>query len=286
MWIRRLAARVNALAYAPDGGTLYTLEGGRLRAWDIASRAPTQLARLDHVSNSNTRAMDFVGGRYLLIRTSGVLVWDLREGRMLPPDAIRGSGTPVNPHSTELRFISKSGELVRSCDLLTGKARTLVRKVRGMSALRLFAFTPDDRKAVLMDDQYRKVLVTVADGKAVEFTPPPFLCVYDVRFSQNGSALVWVSAQSIHARDVADLGGPGVSISCQPHFLALHPTAPICVTIHRNCRPTLFSLRTGEVIRTFDLNLGRWMMQVAFSPDGLTCAVAGTAGFAVFDVDL
>ena len=50
---------------------------------------------------------------------------------------------------------------------------------------------------------------------------------------------------------------------------------------------TLFGLDTGDPIRSLDFALGRSVRCVAFSPDGLTCAVGGSnKRFAVFDVDL
>jgi WD40 repeat protein len=285
MWIRRVGATLRGLAYAPDGRTLYTLEGGRLSAWDIASRKPTRLARLDAVTGSNANALCVVGnGRYLvLVAWNRSRAWDLQEMKLLPEFEVTGWSAPAD---TAVRFISVSSLVVRSHNIPTGKTTTLVRRPQGMSDLRLFAFTPDDRKAVLVDNQRHSALVTLASGKAVALKPPQDEWVRDIRFSPDGSALVWAFRTGIHVRDTAHLRAPGVSISCRPGVFALHPTAPILAALDSESRLTLFGLRTGEVIRTFDLGLGRWVRRVTFSPAGLTCAVAGTTRFAVFDVDV
>jgi WD40 repeat protein len=286
MWIRRVAARVKALAYAPDGRTLYTVEGGRVSAWDIGARAPTRLFRLEGPAVANARGLDVLGGRYLRIDTTGAPVWDLVDGRVLAETEVRGHGAPVNANSTELRFISRSGELIRTNDLLLGKPRTIVRKPDGMSKLRFFSFTPDDKKVALGDDAYRYALVSVATGKAVALRSPLNRGVNDLRFTPDGSALVWHFSGLLHIRAVAGRKGPGASVSTfwRSEF-ALHPTAPVGAALTGVTRFTLFDLRTGEEIRTLELNLG-WARRVAFAPTGLTCAVAGTTAFAVFDVDL
>jgi WD40 repeat protein len=288
MWIRRVAASVTALAYAPDGRTLYTVEGGRVSAWDIASRQPTRLARLDALDASNACALCVVGhGRYLVLDAwYHCRAWDLQEMKPLPEVDVTRWFPPSAPGDTAVRFISPSGQLVHSRDVLTGRTATLVRKPRGMSTLRLFAFTPDDRKVALVDDEYRAALVTVGSGKSVALSPPRNAWVHYIQFSPDGSALVWVFSNTMYVTATADLRGPGVPIPWRPGVLALHPTAPILVALDTEYRPALFGLRTGEVIRSFDLDLGSRVRRVAFSPAGLTCAVAGTTRFAVFDVDL
>ena len=68
---------------------------------------------------------------------------------------------------------------------------------------------------------------------------------------------------------------------------AFHPTAPVFIAINRDKHLTFFGTETGEALRSLDFALGRYVQCVAFSPDGLTCAVGGSnKQFAVFDVDL
>jgi hypothetical protein len=289
MWIRRVAAWIRALAYAPDGRTLYTLEGGRVSAWDIASRKPTRLARLDFHHAGTASALCVVGnGRYLVLDAGyRCLAWDLQKMKPLPEVGVTGGSPPTAPGDTAVRFISPTRQLVRSRDVVTGKTTTLVRTPHGLGKLQLFAFTPDDQKVVLMDDSNRTALVTVASGKSVALRPPRNEWTPGIRFSPDGSALVWVLGTGIHVIPTADLRDPGVRIPCRPvSVFALHPTAPIFAALDSEDRLTLFGLRTGEVIRTFDLDLGRWIRLVTFSPAGLTCAVAGTTRFAVFDLDV
>jgi hypothetical protein len=285
MWVRRVGATVLALTYAPDGRTLYTVEGGRVSAWDIASRAPTRLFHLPYPAGTNTRSLDVIGGRYLRVGLPDPPVWDLEDGRLLAATEVKGRGAPVDPATTELRFISPDGALIRSCDLLTGTARTLVRKPRGMGRLRLFAFTPDDRKVAFVDAMHRCALVTVSTGESVELVLPLNRWVHDIRFAHTGR-LTWMFDNGIHVSDVDALHDPCVHVRCRPTVFELHPTAPMCAALDGDDRLTLFDLLSGAALRTFDLDLGTRLRRAAFAPNGLTGAIAGTNRFAVFDVDL
>jgi len=68
---------------------------------------------------------------------------------------------------------------------------------------------------------------------------------------------------------------------------AFHPTAPVFAALDAEECLTLFSLEDARPLRSLDFALGTQVQSVAFSPDGLTCAVGGSKRqFAVFDVDL
>jgi WD40 repeat protein len=69
--------------------------------------------------------------------------------------------------------------------------------------------------------------------------------------------------------------------------IAFHPTAPVFAAMNARRELTLYRLDTGEAVRSFDFGIGWAINCIAFSPDGLTCAVGGSnKQFAVFDVDL
>jgi hypothetical protein len=68
---------------------------------------------------------------------------------------------------------------------------------------------------------------------------------------------------------------------------AISPTSETFAALNPQRQLTLFSLRSGEAIRSFDFALGATVQCLCFSPDGLTCAVGGSnKQFAVFDVDV
>jgi WD40 repeat protein len=290
MWIRRVGASVRSVAYAPNGGTVYTSEGGRITAWDMASREPTRLFRTDQLATpAYAYGLHPVGDRYLLIESyQHWAAWDMEDKKEVAGAKLGRWCRPVGPTSTAFRFVSTGG-LIRAHDLATGKTTTVLHKPDKMKKLAKFAFSPDDRLALVLDEYHSGALVTLATGKSVSVTRPEGGYGHDIiQFAANGS-LVWCIGNRIH---VCNPTNPNKRIASYPaHWpygtFALHPNAPVFAALNRDQNLTLFSLETGAELRTFALELGRWVRSVCFSPDGLTCAVGGSnKQFAVFDVDV
>ena len=290
MWVRRVGESVQALAYAPDSRTLYTVEGARARAWDLTSRRSTPLFRLSDLGiNGHLYDLWNVGGRYLLFGNWELAAWDLREGKPVAvPSFIRRMCRPVGGESTAVRFITTSHELIRSWDLSTNKLTTVVRRPANFGHLSRFAFSPDGRTAALLDDHRRGTLVTVETGASVPIRFPKDAWVDGVHFRADG-VLVWITFDCVYVSSAAKpntFRGPFACKWPRPAF-ALHPSAPLFAALNGDERLTLFSLSTGEALRSFDLDFGQTIRHICFSPDGLTCAVCGSnKQFAVFDVDL
>jgi WD40 repeat protein len=289
MWVRRVGESVRALAYAPDSRTLYTVEGARVRAWDLASRQSTPLFRLRDLGVGSVSDLWNVGGRYLLFNATDLLAWDLRKGKPVAvPSFIRRACRPVGGESTAVRFITTSYELIRSWDLTTNKLKTVIRKPADFTGLFRFAFSPDGRTAALLDDRRRGALVTVETGASVPIGFPQDAWVGGVQFRADG-ALVWIEWNGVRVSSAANPNKFSAPLACKwPHSaFALHPSAPLFAALNGAERVTLFSLSTGEALRSFDLDFGQTLRHICFAPDGLTCAVCGSnKQFAVFDVDL
>src|SRR5215207_11627772 len=89
MWIQKLAAGVQSIAYAPDGCTLYTVDNaGSVRAWDTAPHEKRRLFQLARGSPEryNVRAMYTADeGRFLVLQVVNYLrVWDVAGENLLP----------------------------------------------------------------------------------------------------------------------------------------------------------------------------------------------------------
>src|SRR4051794_33404345 len=81
MWIQNVpGGDVNAVAFSPDGGTLYTQDGGRwYTAWDPATHAGRRLFRYSECGNHFPRMFTSPDGRFLVSNTSPPLVWNLES---------------------------------------------------------------------------------------------------------------------------------------------------------------------------------------------------------------
>ena len=135
-----------------------------------------------------------------------------------------------------------------------------------------------------MRDSHR-VLRRAADSAWHEL-PPPF--PGSPRFSPDGKHLVWMNYTRVQVWDAVTLAARCDAACYSPYELfALSPTTPVFVARNVWQQLTLFSLDSGEPIRTLDFALGNYVQCATFSPDGLTCAVGGSnKQFAVFDVDV
>jgi WD40 repeat protein len=288
MWIRRVGAEVLALAYAPDGRTVYTSEGGRVTAWDIAAREPTRLFHQNHLGVFHVNGLYPVGNRYLIFdAATRTGLWDIEGEEEVPVPKLGRWCRPVGPTSGAIRFVSSNGQLIRAHDLATGKTTTVLRKPSGIKKLSQFAFSPDEKYALMLGENRALALVTLATGKTVPATGHGY-ATYALQFVSNGS-FVWVSGNQIELRNLKTPNKVIASHECYwPYYVfALHPSAPVYAALNAERQLTLFSLETGAVLRTFEFELGRRVRYVTFSPDGLTCAVGGSnKQFAIFDVDL
>ncbi|MBY0458995.1 MAG: WD40 repeat domain-containing protein, partial [Gemmataceae bacterium] len=182
-----------------------------------------------------------------------------------------------------VQFIARDRTGVETFDVVTGQRTLTHHAPAGLGPLSTFAVAPDG-SAVLVDGSAHAALVR-ADGSAVRL---PNTVDDDVRFSPDGTALVWMHGGEIRIWNAADLSVRVPLVSCYSAYstFAFHPTAPVFAVTREWREFSLFRLDTGAPIRTFDLAIGSPSC-AAFAPDGLTCAVGGSnKQFAVFDVDL
>src|SRR5438874_12594438 len=79
MWSHRLAAGVTALAFSPDGGTLFVSDyTGRLDAWDTRAQTRRLVLQLTGVWAHNMRRLTVTGdGRFLVSWAQRIRVWEL-----------------------------------------------------------------------------------------------------------------------------------------------------------------------------------------------------------------
>jgi|GEM_PF-3432487 len=292
MWIQKVAGGgVSHLTFAPDGRTLYTSDSsGWITAWDTASHAKQRLFQFNLTERCNTRGLFIVEG-YLIAGTLGYArVWDVTANALIANMPNNLSFGRLRPASSgpELLFISSDRSGLDNYDLSTGQHSRVRQAPPELGGnLVWFDVSPSGEDIVWINSE-RRVVLTRADGLSVPLMPKVSQHS-NICFSPDGNSLVWMDYNHLQTWDLATLSVRLESVPCFSPFsiFAFHPTAPVFAAMNHQRQLTLFSLQSGEVIRSLDFALGRYVQCVSFAPDGLTCAVGGSnKRFAVFDVDV
>jgi WD40 repeat protein len=294
---------VVSLAFAPDGRALYALDTrGEIAAWDCASRAPRVLHRITEaheVRLPDAQLDSACGGRFLVVRLrSAVHVWDVEAGRKYArlPHEPTGYIPALDP-AGRLLALDSEFRTITTWDIAGREpGPPFLRLGAGTSEPFIaFAVSPDGNtvaSTLRSDGRHQVALYDRATGcpLARADTFPKVGPVLKLAFSSNGRTLALFGLDRVTLCDVPSLAMRDARIWCtMPSYLfAVHPTRPVLAAVGSNLFFTLFSLDTGEPLRTLDFTVGTSTLKCAtFSPDGLTCAVGGSnKQFAVFDVDV
>lgn len=311
MWIQDVpGGGVNAVAYSPDGATLYTQDDGRwYTAWDLATHAGRRVlqypvtvgpdGRAQTVTNSFPRMFVSPDGRFLVTNTTPALVWDLDAENLHAevPKENSFAGVSMGVGRVRVECVSDDWLGVRSWYFDREEAGPEQRDwpVSG-TTIKTHNYSPDGTRIALLcwNDT---VLVCDVETRRLAFKiDSARRSLQHCRFAPDGRSLVLYMADGIAVWD-SQSGTQRVDrVQCdRPYWmLAFHPTASLVAVRRKDGVLSLLSLETGEEVRAFDFHLGREATCSAFAPDGLTCAVGGPgeAGaesggrFAVFDVDV
>ncbi len=319
MWVQKVpGGGVAHLAFSPGGETLYTLDtGGWLTAWDLASRGSRRLSRIESqdgwfssriyaLADGETvvTRMDVVGYWEATLNQDGTIaeppvvftLWDVTTGQVLtrlnPPGLHQGSHAQVLPDG-RLYYLGPGSKEIMGWNLRTESPEPSL-GIREMTS-DIFSFklsTGGQFVCTLFQGNGPPVLHQVVTGTELR-NPLPINGIanaYKISFSPDDRTVALfstppprISLWDIRNRTIRAAGIP----SDLPVQFAWNPTTPMFAALNPNHMLTLFSSDTGEPLRSLDFALGRSVRCVAFSPDGLTCAVGGSnKQFAVFDVDL
>ena len=296
MWIQN-APVVTHLAYAPDGRTLYALDrSGALTAWDIAARTSRKLASISQWALSIGCGIYPLadGQRIASLDAYWVTVFDTTTGREL------GGVKRLTEHKSGLRnitpegriFYLKTGAIAVGVWNLTTRDSEPPRDIpKAARRLQNFDVSRDEQMVALVGTKGAVTVYEWGDGPALQ-NPVALAGVHtDARFSPDGRTLALFSEKRLHLCATHAPTNPLVAVDIDHRnaeaTFAFHPSAPVFVALNRSKHLTLFSSETGAALRSLDFALGRNVTCVAFSPDGLTCAVGGSnKQFAVFDVDV
>lgn len=293
MWIQKVpAGGVEGLAFSPDGRTLYAADrSGRVTAWDVLARTPTTLHQLVKSRPWNKHTLQITAdGRFVVAGGEWMAVVDTTgagDHFILPREFNRYSARLDHTRPRVLRLDPHLHQIM-SLDLDPRAPGPTFGPWPVVQPPRDFDFSPDGRTLVVIDSSGVLSEWEVETGQELRrvqlmwHTTRP----YRVRFSPDGRTLL-VFGDGVRPYDVASLSPRGEPATCDLFVLAFHPTLPVFFAPNHRRTATLYSLETGAELRALDFALGQAIQCVAFSPDGLTCAVGGSnKQFAVFDVDV
>lgn len=296
---------VETLAFAPDSRTLYTGAHGQLVAWDTSSRERTVLVKATDPDTSFWFNLSPCG-RFILVRNADqIIVRDAGTGNVVsrdrftadlrPDRAMSPCGRYYTAYSTNVRTVRRWDWAAR-CEL-----ESLVMKLPPVTGLgEWFALHTSGRAA--FGNTFKPELGLYDPSTGAEFwrvRVPNEQSYWRVLFDRSGERVLLVGHDADNAAlrtsDGALLwsGKPGGRRRSATQF-AFHPSRPLfgfvsaLGTNSRSCDQSAWfgDLNTGERVLVPDPGFKRANC-VAFSPDGLTCAIGSSANkFCVFDLDV
>jgi WD40 repeat protein len=293
MWVGKTPgklASITAMAFAPDGRTLYTGDSkGWILAWDTAT----------HESKTLRRPQKGDGGVYTLWPTPD----DARRLLYLDRQAVWDALSPDLPmlkraegNTGDWRYLLPDGKRVMSCEqnyriglwnLETGKRLKVPGELGAATHITHHQLLPDGVTLLTYTTaDHTLPLWNLKTGKRLGELSPGGHGINPCTLSKDGGAFAVGRNKKLWVYDV-----PSRSLRHQLKFekdfreLAFHPNGRLVASASTNSVVTLWDVEAGERAKQLDWNAGK-VESVAFAPDGLTCAAGGFEKFVVFDIDL
>jgi WD40 repeat protein len=295
MWIQKVpGGGVLALAYSPDGRTLYTKDGGGwVSKWDVQTRTGTRLFCAGHAHRYYGGFGLAGNGRYLAVIGTPVIAVETATDRSeswapsaMTTESVVPYAVQPDPRAPRLLVLNQNGS-VTTWDLRGGAPGPPAPDVGPPATPLYFEMAQHGQALVRTRDGF--ALYELPAGVVARFSPDIGRAIFSARPAPDGCTAVLIGGHAVYPWDykTGTLRRDRIVCYLPGAIFAFHPSAPVFAALNANGQLTLFDLNTGGALRTLDFGLGVRVHCVAFSPDGLTCAVGGSnKQFAVFDVDL
>ena len=156
MWIQNIAGGgVNAVAYSPDGATLYTQDGGRwYTAWDLATHTSRRLFQFpEKCSNHFPRMFTSPDGRFLVSNTSPPTVWNLEAEELHAevPAEYAFAGVSMGVGRVRVECVTDDWLGIRTWDFARREPREELRDWPVPGTIKTHHFSPDGRLVALLN---------------------------------------------------------------------------------------------------------------------------------------
>ncbi|HET9907463.1 MAG TPA: hypothetical protein VFQ23_12500, partial [Anaerolineales bacterium] len=270
------------IIFSADGNRI--LAGGEdalITLWDVETRS---LVRTYEGHTSIVYGLDFNSDESLFISGSNdntARIWDIATGQTLmvlemPEDEElsdeRGVfGVQFLPDSQRV-VTGDLGGFLYLWDITTGE---VLRQYEDVDGVIYPVALNNDGEMVLMGTSSGEAYINLYDvenGKLLRSYFGHTIGIYSLAFSPDGKTIASGSIDGTAA--IWDLGVPGVlykvelPASGSGSEIAMHPDGRSFFEVGFDGIIRMREVATGQIIRTFDDNAGRWSLSVAVSPDG------------------
>jgi WD40 repeat protein len=304
MWVGELPAKasVYVLAFSPDNRTLYSGDGqGYALAWDLAARTYRTLHRLPYRPGGQPLAR-------LLLGADGSLL--IQDGHRLI-DALRpDAGAVLDPGPGELGWflcLSPDGRRAGKTDpdrnygvdwwdLEAGLRLPMPEPLGSAQNVSWQALLPDGRGLATYGwgwqnhrFRYELALWDLHTGERLaRAAVPEKASTYGFespRLSPDGRTVAVARGSTVHLYDVPSRSfGRPIEVKRQVGAMAFHPNGRLAALVGSRKQVELWDLVDGRRLERFDWKCGT-VLDLAFAPDGQTCAAGGFGKVVVWDVD-
>jgi WD40 repeat protein len=283
MWLQPISstrASVTALAFSPDGQTLYVGdEKGFVIAWDLPTKTSRDLRRSAHGVYNLWPLAD---GSRLLVQDRGHL-YNALESDSKP--LLMSDFRHVTPDGRALSIGVRA--LARLWDIESGQLIPLPGQLGKTTNITFHRFLPDGVTLLTYCSQSNDLtLWDTRNGEIVGTLAPSGSGIRAAELSADGNMFAVGRQSSLWVYDVPSRQLRHLlTFTKEFRFLAFHPNGRLLASAATDSVVTLWDTEVGQQLKQYEWQTGQ-VMSLAFAPDGLTCAAGGFGKFVVFDVDV
>ncbi len=213
-----------------------------------------------------------------------VFIWDAKSGELIKRIRAPTTGIPDLEFTSDGRYLvlgSDQGVVTYECPSFSQWS------IFRTDAVRSAASSPDGRQLLVQTESGSVQLWNLTTQRLLaELSHPGTALSYgSTAFSPNGNRMLSAGSNRIRVwkpdgtSEKAVLAGHSQAV----HGVAFHPSAPILASGSHDGTLTFWDSRSGEAIKTIELD--EQIQAIAYSPSGSQLAVATTESFVVWNVN-
>jgi WD40 repeat protein len=291
---------ITCLAFSRDGAHLAeAAHGGAVRVWDVAAGTVTRTLDVSSGMFPNQVKLLFgPDGTHLVAANDRVMLYDLKSGEpaKMPGQSSSFNGLHLSPDRTEL--IADGDKLFRWN--LSNRTRLPDFKFPAARGAAMFtwpsaAYSPNGEMVAISRRTWTQGDGNTNTAFVIDRTTGKSLAAFDsagndtkrLAFSPDGALLAAASGPVLRVYDIAEREEVAALKVGKLHFMAatFSPDGRYLMAVSKDRTTRLWRVDHWSEPKTLEWDIGK-LLDLAFSPDGTTAAVAGDLGrIALFDVD-